>query len=67
MDCVYNKEDSPLSIDELGSVINHLDTVANLRLVGKSYGKGAIKVEPSGLRNLPINENVAELVGSKYK
>jgi hypothetical protein len=43
-----------------GKALNHEETIRNLRLVGKSYGSGAIKVEPSGLRRLPIPEHLVE-------
>jgi hypothetical protein len=38
------------------NVLNHPDTLKNMQLVGKSYGSGAIKVEPRSLENLPIPE-----------
>ncbi|MCI0707757.1 MAG: hypothetical protein L0Y80_09785, partial [Ignavibacteriae bacterium] len=38
----------------------HPDTLKNLSLVGKTYGSGAIKVEPRALSNLPIPDYVLE-------
>ena len=61
--CVYPHNSYEDSINNLLKVLNHEDTINNLRVVGKSYGSGAIKVEPSGLRKLPIPENLVE----KYK
>ena len=58
--CVY-----PISTDEkyiinLWNALNHPDTIENLNLVGKSYGSGAIKVEPGNLGNLPIPDHIVE-------
>ena len=44
-------------------MLNHPDTIKNLFLVGKSYGSGAIKVEPRNLEKLGIPEELVE----KYK
>ena len=35
----------------------------NLRLVGKSYGAGAIKVEPRALESLPIPNHLVKKYG----
>jgi len=56
--CVYPIYDDPEFIDSLWKALNHPDTLQNLKLVGKSYGSGAIKVEPSNLSCLPIPEHV---------
>lgn len=58
--CVYPHKKEKGFINKLWKVLNHEDTIKNLRLVGKSYGSGAIKVEPSGLRKLPIPEHLVE-------
>ena len=34
-------------------------------MVGKSYGSGAIKVEPRSLERLPLNSEIVEKVGLK--
>jgi adenine-specific DNA-methyltransferase len=51
--CVY-----PVSLDishsKLWRLLQHPNTIGNLHLVGKSYGGGAIKVEPRALERLPI-------------
>ncbi len=52
--CVYPESQEPAFIEKLWQVLQHPDTVRNLALVGKSYGSGAIKVEPRALENLPI-------------
>lgn len=65
--CVYPRQDKPEFIDRLWQVLRHPDTVKNLAVVGKSYGSGAIKVEPRALERLPLPTDVvlqAELVPS---
>jgi len=56
--CVYPRVDDPGYHAALGHVLTHPDTVRNLPLVGKSYGGGAIKVEPRALENLPLPPHV---------
>ena len=56
--CVYPHRTDQPSVDALWQVLRHRDTVANLALVGKSYGGGAIKVEPRALERLPIPSSV---------
>lgn len=58
--CVYSKNKDAEFIDTLWKVLNDPDTLKNLQLVGKSYGAGAIKVEPRSLENLPIPEYVVD-------
>ena len=58
--CVYPKYDDKEYIENLWHALNHPDTLENLRLVGKSYGSGAIKVEPSNLNKLPIPEHIVQ-------
>ena len=52
--CVFPKID----VDTAWKILSHPATVANLSLVGKSYGSGAIKVEPRALERLPIPQEV---------
>lgn len=52
--CVYPRSDDPADRQKLWRVLSHPLTVANLSRVGKSYGHGAIKVEPRALESLPI-------------
>lgn len=56
--CVYPIYNDKEFIEKLWQVLNHPDTLENLKLVGKSYGSGAIKVEPRNLNNLPIPEHI---------
>ena len=63
--CVYPHRTDQPSVNALWQVLRHQDTVANLALVGKSYGGGAIKVEPRALERLPIPSSVlAEIESS---
>lgn len=55
--CVYPLSDTPDFVERLWVLLNHPDTIANLTLVGKSYGGGAIKVEPRALERLPLTMN----------
>jgi len=52
--CVYPRRHDPDYLEKLWEILRHPQTVANLSLVGKSYGGGAIKVEPRALEKLPI-------------
>lgn len=53
--CVYPRSDDREFTEKLWEILQHPSTIANLRLVGKSYGSGAIKVEPRSLERLPID------------
>ncbi len=57
--CVYPHRDDIESVERLWQALRHPETIANLSLVGKSYGGGAIKVEPRSLERLPIPKQVA--------
>lgn len=61
--CIYPKNNSEDHLERLWKVLNHPATIANLILVGKSYGDGAIKVEPRSLEKLPIPDSVIEKYG----
>jgi hypothetical protein len=52
--CVYPSSCDTSLVEKLWNVLRHPETVANLSLVGKSYGSGAIKVEPRSLERLPL-------------
>jgi len=58
--CVYPIYSDEVFIANLWQALNHPDTIKNLRLVGKSYGYGAIKVEPRNLDRVPIPEHIVE-------
>lgn len=53
--CVYPRKTSSDYVEKLWSLLNHQDTISNLALVAKSYGSGAIKVEPRALERVPIS------------
>lgn len=57
--CVYPNQDAPDFIERLWEVLQEPETIANLSYVGKSYGSGAIKVEPRALEKLPLPFNGA--------
>ena len=63
--CVYPKDDDPAFAEKLWQVLNHPATLANLPLVGKSYGAGAVKVEPRSLEMLPLPTSVSDEVDLK--
>lgn len=54
--CVYPRKTSSDYVEKLWSLLNHPDTISNLALVAKSYGSGAIKVEPRALERVPISK-----------
>ena len=61
--CVYPKSNDPDFLKRLWGILSHPDTIANLAMVGKSYGDGAIKVEPRFLEKLPIPDHVIAQFG----
>ncbi len=61
--CVYPSRGDEEFSEKLWQVLQHPDTVANLALVGKTYGSGAIKVEPRALERLPLPQAVVEQAG----
>lgn len=61
--CVYPLKDDPNFAEKLWALLRHPQTVANLSLVAKSYGSGAIKVEPRALERLPVPPQVASSMG----
>lgn len=52
--CIYPHQQSPGFVDKLWEILSHPETIRSLPLVGKSYGAGAIKVEPRALERLPL-------------
>ena len=58
--CIYSLSQDPKYIENLWRVLSHPDTLRNLRIVAKSYGAGAIKVEPRALERLPLPERLVE-------
>jgi adenine-specific DNA-methyltransferase len=61
--CVYPSITHPEFVQRLNRVLQHPDTIANLALVGKSYGSGAVKVEPRALERLPLPLSVVAEAG----
>jgi adenine-specific DNA-methyltransferase len=61
--CVYPWDKSTAYREKLWRALNHPQTIANLPFVGKSYGGGAIKVEPRQLDSLEIPHSVLAEVG----
>jgi hypothetical protein len=59
--CVYPWAEDEHTIQRLCRALNHPDTLANLPFVGKSYGGGAVKVEPRQLDGLEIPRHVVSL------
>lgn len=52
--CVYPLIKNKKFVEKLWKVLSHKDTLKNLVYIGKSYGSGAIKVEPRRLEQLSI-------------
>lgn len=63
--CVYAKQDDPAFVAALDRALQDPRTVANLAQVGKTYGGGAVKVEPRGLERLFLPEEVLVASGLK--
>jgi hypothetical protein len=61
--CVYPWDNTKEYREKLCRALNHPDTIANLPFVGKTYGGGAIKVEPRQLDSLEIPTKVLAEVG----
>ncbi len=61
--CVYPIREDNEYLECLWRILTHPDTVANLAAIGKSYGDGAVKVEPRALERLPIPDHVVEQSG----
>ena len=61
--CIYPFDSSPDNLERLWRVFSDPRTLANLRLVGKSYGDGALKVEPRSLQQLQLPDDLLSEVG----
>jgi adenine-specific DNA-methyltransferase len=59
--CVYSR--GTCTEDQLCRLLNHEETIRNLRLVAKSYGSGALKVEPRALERVPLSQTLLEELG----
>jgi len=56
--CVYPKRTEGAFVSQLWEILQDPETIRNLPLVGKSYGSGAVKVEPRGLERLPLSTRI---------
>ena len=65
--CVYPHDRDSDAVAGLWRSLQHPETLANLRFVGKSYGSGAIKVEPRSLERLAIPARIAAAAGLKSR
>lgn len=63
--CVYPRSNDKQYIKKLWQILQDPSTLENLKLVGKSYGSGAIKVEPRSLERLPIDSQLVRKIGLK--
>ncbi|MCI0393699.1 MAG: SAM-dependent methyltransferase [Chloroflexi bacterium] len=61
--CIYPKSNDREYVERVWKILNNPETIANLSMIGKSYGDGAIKVEPRSLEKLPIPDTVIEQSG----
>ena len=61
--CLYPHRDDEQSIESLWQLLRRPDVVDNLAKIGKSYGDGAIKVEPRALENLPLPADLIKRSG----
>lgn len=60
--CVYPLHGGAVFAEQLWSGLRLPEALAGLSLVGKSYGGGAIKVEPRALERMPIDERLARYI-----
>jgi hypothetical protein len=58
--CVYPRSNEPEYVEQVWKILKNPGTVANLPIIGKSYGDGAVKVEPRSLEKLPIPDAAIE-------
>ena len=58
--CVYPHDATRVASERLWRALNHPLTLANLSYVAKSYGSGALKVEPRQLEHLKIPFSVVD-------
>ncbi|HWG59387.1 MAG TPA: N-6 DNA methylase [Candidatus Acidoferrales bacterium] len=65
--CVYPRVSDAKYIEKLWGVLRDPETIAELPLVAKSYGSGAIKVEPRSLERLAIPTPVLQRHGINLK
>ena len=61
--CVYIRPEWMHKTEAITSLLGDESVIANLRFVGKSYGGGAIKVEPRSLEKLPLTRKQLDDAG----
>ena len=61
--CVYPRCADPSFARKLWMALKSPEIPENLSRVGKSYGAGAIKVEPRGLERMPLSTSLIARVG----
>jgi hypothetical protein len=61
--CVYPWDSGSKAVKTLWRALNHPTAIRNLLYSGKSYGGGAVKVEPRQLETLEIPDSVLHEVG----
>ena len=64
--CVYPYDGSPSHVKRLWQALTHPSTLSALPMVAKSYGGGALKVEPRMLEQLIIPASVLEEIDLLY-
>lgn len=61
--CIYPHHNGTEFADKVWHVLRQPETVEILAKVGKSYGEGAIKVEPRALEMLPLPAHFVKSIG----
>ena len=61
--CVYPRQEDAETVNCLWRLLQHPSVIDHLASVGKSYGSGAIKVEPRALETLPIPPEALQASG----
>ena len=61
--CLYPHRNDEQSIESLWQLLRRPEVVDNLAKIGKSYGDGAIKVEPRSLEKLPLSSDALKELG----
>lgn len=61
--CVYPRRKEGDFVEKLWQVLNHPQTIENLKYVSKSYGDGALKTEPRALERLVLPVEVVNESG----
>jgi len=64
--CVYPHSHFANKAEEVWKIRSARETLKNLHLVAKSYGSGALKVEPRNLERLPIPEHLCSELSDAY-